>query len=85
MSTIILALWLSLAGEAAILPEEDPLQVSEEMKQFLDSKISRSGDSMSSRSFGRTHLAFPTNLTPGPPPRPSASGAATAFRSRSCS
>ena len=46
MSTIILALWLSLAGEAAILPEEDPLQVSEEMKQFLDSKISRSGDSM---------------------------------------
>jgi Flp pilus assembly protein TadD len=46
MSTIILALWLSLAGEAVIPPDEDPLQVSEEMKQFLDSKISRSGDSM---------------------------------------
>lgn len=46
MYTLALAFWLSLTGETLVPVDEDPLRVSEEMKQFLETKIGRGYDSL---------------------------------------
>ncbi len=45
MYALALAFWLSLTGQTPVPLDEDPLRVSDEMKQFLDAKIGRTGDS----------------------------------------
>ncbi len=46
MYTLALAFWLSLTGQTLIPPDEDPLRVSDEMKQFLETKIGHPCDSL---------------------------------------
>lgn len=60
MSTLILAFWLSLAGEVLVPLDEDPLRVSEEMTQFLETKIGRGGESLD-RLQTLVHVVFQEN------------------------
>lgn len=46
MYTLALAFWLSLTGQALAPADEDPLRISDEMRQFLDTKFSRGCDSL---------------------------------------
>ncbi len=43
-TTLFLALYLALAGTDPSVPNENPLQISDEMKQFLDTHINRGLD-----------------------------------------
>jgi Flp pilus assembly protein TadD len=46
MYALALAFWLSLTGQSPVPLDEEPLRVSDEMKQFLDVKIGRGADSL---------------------------------------
>ena len=47
ITTLFLALCLGQVGNLPSAPEDDPIRISDEMKQFLDGRIDRSSDHMS--------------------------------------